>query len=116
MRQDAALMRPARVMFITALLVIGVMSPAEAAARTCLGHRATVVGTNRADDLHGPAGDDVIVAKGGNDTVDGRGGNDRICGGGGEDTLLGGTGIDRLSGGTGSDTMDGGDGTDVASF
>ena len=63
----------------------------------------TITGTNRADVLHGTAGDDVICA--GN-------GDDRLYGGGGRDVLIGGNGDDRLEGGEGSDLLLGQNGKD----
>ena len=100
--------------------------PAQAAAPTCLGRAATIVGTTGDDDpLPGTSGDDVIVGRGGNDVIQGRGGNDRICGNGGVDTLQGGRGDDRLQGGGGDDTLLsevgddrylGGTGIDVADY
>jgi Ca2+-binding RTX toxin-like protein len=101
---------------LAAVLVLSGMPTAAAAPQTCLGKRATLVGSPGSDDLHGTAGDDVIVGKAGDDTIDGRGGNDRICGGKGADTLRGGSGADRLVGGKGSDVYEGGDGADTASF
>lgn len=75
--------------------------PADAAAPppTCLGQRATVVGTPGADTMTGTPGPDVVVALGGDDVVDGRGGDDLVCGGPGADVLHGGAGDDRLAGG-----------------
>jgi uncharacterized delta-60 repeat protein len=92
------------------------------ATATCLGHKATIVGTAGADKLKGTSHADVIVALGGNDAIDGGGGNDIICagagndhvsGGSGNDTIDGQAGNDTISGGSGSDTLDGGDGNDV---
>jgi Ca2+-binding RTX toxin-like protein len=93
--------------------------PAEAAAPpTCQGHRATIVGTDRADVLTGTKGRDVIVGRGGDDVLRGLGGSDLLCGGPGDDELHGGadrrwhdqfqsiaTG-DRLHGGSGDDLLD----------
>ena len=82
------------------------------AAPTCLGKRATIVGTARGDQLRGTRRADVIVAGGGADTVFGRGGNDRICGGAGIDLVDGGGGADRISVATGLDFVFGGGGND----
>jgi Ca2+-binding RTX toxin-like protein len=101
---------------LAVVLLLWGMPVAHAAPQTCLGKRATLVGSARADDLLGTAGDDVIVGKAGDDTIDGRGGNDRICGNKGVDTLIGGPGADRLAGGKGGDDYEGGDGVDTASF
>jgi uncharacterized delta-60 repeat protein len=62
----------------------------------CLGRRATVVGTRKADELTGTPRRDVIAALGGNDEVRGLGGSDLICGGRGRDRLLGGPGRDLM--------------------
>ena len=67
-----------------------------APAPTCLGHRATIVGTSGHDVIHGTSHADVIVAKGGRDTIYGGGGNDIICAGGGDDTVYGGRGSDDV--------------------
>ena len=67
---------------LTALgLAFAVPSSASAAdVPTCNGLVATIVGTDRADDIEGTRGDDVIVGLAGNDELDGNGGNDTICG------------------------------------
>lgn len=62
----------------------------------CLGHKATIVGTNKADELTGTKHRDVIAALGGKDKVRGLSGADVICGGRGQDTLLGGPGRDEV--------------------
>ena len=83
------------------LLVAGV---GQAAAATCAGKHATIVGT---------PGNDVIVAKRGNDVIYGGGGNDKIYGGAnGNDTICGGPGNDVLAGGRGSDKLYGEEGND----
>ncbi len=79
----------------------------------CHGVAATVVGTQRADQLSGTVGHDVIVAGRGDDVVEGRGGNDVVCGGNGDDRVNGGAGADRLSGGSGEDRLSGADGDDA---
>jgi hypothetical protein len=56
----------------------------------CLGKRATIVGTVKANTLLGTKRADVIVGLGGNDTIDGVGGIDRICAGPGFDVCRGG--------------------------
>jgi Ca2+-binding RTX toxin-like protein len=80
---------------------------------TCAGRTATVVGSRRADRLHGTRGDDVIAAMGGDDVVTGGGGSDEVCGAGGGDRLLGGPGDDRLDGGLGADLARGDGGADT---
>ena len=62
----------------------------------CLGRRATIVGTQKADELTGTARRDVIAALGGKDKVRGLGGADVICGGRGQDSLGGGPGRDEV--------------------
>lgn len=78
------------------LIVLG--APAHAAAPTCAGERATVVGNGKANNLTGTAHRDVIWAGGGNDTISGLGGNDLICAGGGADRISGGPDDDRIYG------------------
>jgi Ca2+-binding RTX toxin-like protein len=70
----------------------------QAAAATCAGVRATIVGNARANTITGTPRRDVIAARGGNDTIRGLGGNDLVCAGDGADTVLGGDGNDRIFG------------------
>ncbi len=77
---------------------LGLAPPAHAAAPTCAGVKATIVGNDKANAITGTARRDVIVARGGNDTIRGVAGNDVICGGDGADTILGGDGDDRIYG------------------
>jgi RTX calcium-binding nonapeptide repeat (4 copies) len=80
-------------------------APAVAQAElSCLGTKATKVGTARADVLRGTKGRDAIVALGGADRVFGLGGDDLLCGGPGNDLLDGGPGRNRAAGGAGRDT------------
>lgn len=95
-----------------AMLAVPVAQRADAAAPTCMGKKATIVGTARNDTLNGTARADVIVGLGGKDRIDGRGGNDLICGGGGADIIKGGGGADRVKGGFGADTIEGGGNND----
>jgi hypothetical protein len=106
-------------------------TPVVAAKPMCMGHRATIVGTNGRDVLTGTPRRDVIVAKAGNDVIRGGAGNDVICAGagddrvwgqgghdrvagqGGHDRIFGGGGVDRLLGGVASDVLAGGPGPDV---
>lgn len=88
----------------TAGLVVPVSpGPASAAGRapTCHGHRATIVGHDRAHSavITGTRGRDVIVGTRHRDVIHARGGNDIVCGRGGADWIYGGRGDDRLSGG-----------------
>ncbi len=77
---------------------VAVAPLAHAAAPTCAGLKATIVGTNKANTINGTPQRDVIVARGGNDTIRGGGGNDVVCGGDGADVIVGGEGNDRLYG------------------
>lgn len=83
---------------VTAVATLGVClisSPsAQASTPTCLGHRATIVGTPHNDTIIGTSGRDIIVGRGGDDLILGLGGNDVICGNGGRDVInaMGGTG------------------------
>jgi hypothetical protein len=87
-------------------------APLAAAAPTCKGKPATIVGTESSDVRTGTSGKDVIVGLGGNDKLSGLAGNDLICGGAGKDTLKGGKGNDKLYGEAGKDTLKGGPGKD----
>ena len=69
--------------------------------------------TNRADNVVGTQGDDVIDSKGGRDIVHGRRGNDTLSGGANGDFLFGGPGADILNGNAGHDKLFGGAGTDT---
>jgi beta-glucanase (GH16 family) len=95
---------------IAALAVAGTAS--AAASPTCLGHEATIVGTNGADHLVGTTARDVIVARRGHDRVHGRQGDDLVCGGPGRDELSLGSGADKAASGRGNDRIEGGDGHD----
>src|SRR6187551_1491896 len=78
----------------------------------CEGKRATVVGTDRDDDLTCTPGPDVIVALKGSDRISGQGGNDLLCGGDGGDVIDGGLDDDLLRGGGGADRLSGRQGRD----
>ncbi len=79
---------------------------------TCLGHPATIVGTEGNDRIFGTDGPDVIVGLGGGDSIYGLGGDDVICGGTGNDVIDGGEGNDLLDGQAGNDRVIGGLGDD----
>ncbi len=85
---------------------LAVVPTAQAAAVTCGGLKATIVGNNKANVLTGTARRDVVVARGGNDTIRGLGGNDVICAGDGADSVAGGDGDDRIFGETDSLRID----------
>jgi subtilisin-like proprotein convertase family protein len=97
---DAALGTPAR----AEITIPG--DPAEAA--TCVGRRATIVGTDGRDVLRGTRRADVIVALGGGDAVRSARGNDTVCAGPGRDRVSGGPGRDRIFGEAAADRMTGG--------
>jgi Ca2+-binding RTX toxin-like protein len=108
-----------RLLLVTTLTcVLGLASVlygagARAAFPTCLGVRATQVGTTGNDTLRGTPGADVIAGRGGNDTISGLGGNDRLCGGPGDDSIGAGRGDDRIDGGgQGRDVVGGSYGDD----
>ena len=102
-----------RYMFSVVLVVpvLATQVPA-AAAPSCLGRSATIVGSSGRDRLEGTRGNDVIVGYG-KDLIIGRGGADRICGGGDNDTISGGPGADRIRGQGGSDLIVGFAGNDA---
>ena len=97
----------------TLLASIAVATAAHAETPTCFGAKATIVGTDGDDTLHGTPHADVIVAGTGDDVVYGKDGNDRICGGGDDDVLYDGAGNDRVDGGVGIDRFIAGSGDDV---
>jgi Ca2+-binding RTX toxin-like protein len=92
----------------TAALTLGLLVPglvvtttaADAAAPSCGGLKATIVGNAKANKIEGTDRRDVIAAGGGNDTIRGLGGNDVICGGEGADRIFGGADDDTIHGGT----------------
>lgn len=89
----------------------------------CYGKVATIVGTERDDDIVGTAKADVIVGRGGRDIINGGRGNDIICGGLGPtrtengdaviQLLYGGPGKDVIVGGPGDEVVGGDDGADL---
>ncbi len=83
---------------VVATAMLAPAAPAHAAAVTCRGVRATIVGTSGSDEIHGTPGRDVIAGLDGDDTIYAGGGNDLVCGGDGADRLFGGAGNDRLYG------------------
>ena len=123
----------------TKLVVLGTVAlavapvPDAGAARTCLGERATIVGTPGDDTIHGTPGTDVIVGRRGTDDIHGHRGSDLICagpggyfdydersfeyqhlyGGTGKDTLKGGPSFDWLAGDSFADKLLGGAHRDV---
>ena len=98
----------------TAVLLSGLSGSAVAAAPTCFGTPATLIGTSGDDLLVGQSGvPDVIVGLGGNDVILGGDfyGEDEVPGAA-PDILCGGPGDDHVNGGPGPDRMSGGDGAD----
>lgn len=105
-------LRALMVVALAAAMLIAVPAVAAAAA-TCDGQVATIVGTSGDDVLVGTLGNDVIVGKGGNDLIKAKGGDDIICANGGDDEVNGGPGADRIFGGNGNDLLHGKYGNDV---
>jgi len=68
---------------------------------------------NRADELYGSGGGDVIRGGGGDDTIRGKEGADRIEAGSGADIAEGDAGNDTLEGGGGQDLLTGAEGDDT---
>jgi uncharacterized protein len=90
--------------------LVGIEDEREGAS--CLGRRATIVGTPDNDRIDGTGGPDVIVTGAGQDRIDAGGGDDIVCAGSGNDRVDGEDGNDRLFGGRGDDRLDGGSGRD----
>jgi Ca2+-binding RTX toxin-like protein len=84
-----------------AFLALGAAPPAEEEDPRCHGRRAKIVGTDKADVLHGTPSRDVIWGGLGDDTIFGSLANDLICGGPGADLVRGGRGNDLVDGGAG---------------
>ena len=77
---------------------------------TCMGEKATIVGTEGDDLIAGTSKDDVIVSLAGNDVISAHDGDDLVCAGDGNDRIDGGDGFfDGIDGGAGDDWIDGGD-------
>ncbi|PIT20764.1 calcium-binding protein [Snodgrassella communis] len=71
-----------------------------------------IEGNDKANELFGTAGKDLMYGYGGDDILHGNGGNDLLDGGDGNDTLYGDAGDDQLFGGAGEDVLEGGSGND----
>ncbi|HEY1284815.1 MAG TPA: hypothetical protein VGF04_01885 [Solirubrobacterales bacterium] len=82
-------------------------------ARRCMGRKASLVGTRKADRIRGTNRADVIATLGGNDRILSRGGNDVICAGAGKDSVKSGKGNDKVRGEAGADSLLGGPGRDL---
>ncbi len=89
---------PSLALAIGLAVPLSVVPTAQAAAPTCGGLKATIVGNAKSNTITGTPKRDVIVAGPGNDRIRGLGGNDVICGGDGADTIWGGPGNDRIWG------------------
>lgn len=89
---------PSLALAIGLAVPLSVVPTAQAAAPTCGGLKATIVGNAKNNTINGTNKRDVVVAGAGNDTIRGLGGSDVVCGGEGADTLQGGVGNDRLYG------------------
>ncbi|MCP3974957.1 MAG: calcium-binding protein [bacterium] len=100
------------VALVFSALLIAIPSPSSAAAVSCDGQTATIIGTSGDDILDGTSDRDVIAGLGGNDIITGLAGEDVLCGGSGDDEIRGGSDPDRMFGGPGEDTMFGGGGND----
>ena len=76
-----------------------------------------VGGDDRANNLTGDEGRDLLIGLGGHDRLEGGAGDDQLVGGGGRDRVVGGAGDDLLEGGEGRDTfvIRSGNGHDVIS-
>ena len=68
----------------------------NASAVTAISTAFTVLGTLRADNLTGGAGNDTLSGGAGNDTLNGGGGNDTLNGGTGQDSITTGAGVDTV--------------------
>jgi hypothetical protein len=102
---------------LAAMAVVGtaiaVTDPVPTDKDTCVGKKATIVGTDQGEVIEGTGGQDIIVAGGGDDLIRGKGGNDIICGGSGNDKVVGNKGADKLFGGPGDDILKGRLGRDI---
>lgn len=75
-----------------------------------------IIGTSKADDLEGGAGDDEMRGGKGMDELFGGDGNDVLSGNKGHDYIEGGDGDDLITGGKGHDELLGGEGADTFVF
>ncbi|GAB5469822.1 MAG: hypothetical protein Kilf2KO_28520 [Rhodospirillales bacterium] len=73
-----------------------------------------LTGRSNVNYLYGGSGNDELIGGESNDDLHGGSGNDELSGGAGNDELFGWTGNDRIVGGDGNDTLYGGPGTDTA--
>lgn len=80
--------------------------------RAGAGNDRIIVRGDQPVEVHGNAGDDVVIGGSGNDELFGEAGNDRIFGGEGYDLIEGDAGEDLLDGGDQDDVLRGGSGDD----
>ncbi|HTT94144.1 MAG TPA: calcium-binding protein [Solirubrobacterales bacterium] len=90
---------------VAAALAVTAAGAESEVAPMCHGKRATIVGTDGNDVIHGTDRADVIWGGPGNDKIYGGLGNDIICGGPGNDLIHGGRGNDWIEGGPGTDRV-----------
>lgn len=88
-------------MALAATMFIAAAPVGEEEDPRCHGRQAKIVGTEKADVLHGTPSRDVIWGGGGDDTILGSLGNDLLCGGTGADIVHGGRGNDIVDAGAG---------------
>lgn len=100
---------------VAAFTVVTASGAESGAAPMCDGKRATIVGTDGDDVIHGTDKADVIWGGPGDDTIYAGLGNDIICGGAGDDLIHGGRGNDWVEGGAGTDSVFGDLGDDHVS-
>jgi Ca2+-binding RTX toxin-like protein len=100
---------------VAAILAMTAAGAETGATPMCHGKRATIVGTDGNDVIHGTDKSDVIWGGPGNDKIYGGLGNDIICGGPGDDLIHGGRGNDWIEGGPGTDRVFGDLGDDHVS-
>lgn len=88
---------------LSAVAALALAPGAQAGARMCRGHEATIVGGPGNNHKTGTPGRDVFSLGGGNDVAFGLGGDDIICLGRGSDDAFGQRGADQINGGRGHD-------------
>jgi Ca2+-binding RTX toxin-like protein len=95
---------------LAAMIGFGAANGSAADIFTCNGLTPTIIG---AGEIHGTAGNDVIIGSAGDDVIFGSSGHDTICGEGGNDVIHGDSGNDQMWGGVkGAEPIDGVDGVD----
>ena len=107
-----------RVIPILSLLLAVALVPVTAGTsaagnNTCFQSKYTIKGTCGDDRLIGTPKADTIHGLGGKDVIKGLDGNDRLCGGPGRDRIIGGDGQNSIKGEGGNDTLIGGSARDL---